>query len=173
MKRIFFQLLFLTSFLLLTSSGVSAQIDASTPDGIPRREELPKSIKETLMKYEIERTKKDHEEMIEHGVEASNLSREIHESYLQTGVFAAGEQEKLDRLEKLVKKIRKELGADSDDEDEKYSLDLESALNELRDGSALLLEELSKTTRYSISAAAIERSNSLLGLIKKIRNLKN
>jgi hypothetical protein len=79
----------------------------------------------------------------------------------------------------LVTKIRKNLGADDDEELEEMAKNavaqpkapssLEQAFNELKDMTGILVEEVKKTTRFTISAMAIQTSNSVLKLVRFLR----
>lgn len=165
-----FQFIFSSAIIIFASVFVNAQIDASTPSGKPKQEDLPKSVKETLKKYEIERNKKDHEKMLENGEEAVRLSEELATSFERTNQFSSKDAEKLERIEKLVKKIRNELGADdAEEKDEAKPSTMESAIKILRKTTVGLLDELKKTTRYSISVVAIQSSNSLLDIVRFLR----
>ncbi|HEY8560635.1 MAG TPA: hypothetical protein VIL74_09690 [Pyrinomonadaceae bacterium] len=166
------------SILLLMLSGTAAfsQIDASTPSGRPRREELPTNIKETLAKQRIEREKKDYDELLQRSEEAVKLSGELEKSFTDSNRLSSEDQKKLDRLEKLVKKIRSELGADDDGDAETIDQEkpekpstIGSAFQTLQSSAAQLLDELKKSTRYSVSVVAIQTSNALLKLVKFIR----
>lgn len=175
------------AFVFLTAFAVNAQGEASTSNGRPApKEELPKSIKESLDKQRIEREKKDYQEMIERGEEALKISDELEKSVAQTSKLSSQDQAKLERLEKIVKKIRKELGGDDDGEksavvpestneetelDEKPSTVM-SAIKKLQSNAAKLVEELKKTSRFSISAIAIQSSNALLKIVKFVQFYK-
>lgn len=144
-----------------------------------QKEDLPKNIKETLEKKRIEQEKKDHDELLKKAEEALRLSAELQESFKKNNGLSAEDQKKLDKLEKLLKKIRKELGGDDDGEealendDKKVVEDKNSrvvnALNKLSSASVNLLDELKKTSRFSISAVAIESSNIILKVIRFLR----
>ena len=170
MKFRIFQLIFSSVIIIFSSVFVSAQADASTANGKPRQEDFPKNIKETLKKHEIERNKKDHEKMLENGKEAVRLSEELAESFKNNNQLSAADEEKLERIEKLVKKIRSELGGDDEEEiEEAKPSNLEAAIKTLRKTTVNLLDELKKTTRYSISAVAIQSSNTLLDIVRFLR----
>jgi hypothetical protein len=173
MFRGFFILLLLICCILLGSAAAQAQTGA---DGGPvfgdRREPEPKGIKEMLSKMQIEKEKKDYDEMLERGEEALNLSNEIERSYEKTGVLTGDDREKLGNVEKLVKKIRGELGGEDDDKsdsDMDSPKDVVSGIKYLAKSTADLVNELKKTTRFSISAAAIESSNTVLGVLRVLR----
>jgi len=105
-----FQFIFSSLLVIFASAIVNAQIDASTPSGRPKQEDFPKSIRENLKKHEIERHKKEHEKMLENGEEAVRLSEELVASFEKNNQLSVKDAEKLERIEKLVKKIRSELG---------------------------------------------------------------
>ena len=175
-----FRLTFVFSFVLTITICVSAQstgADASTNDrgSKSRQEDFPKNIKESLAKSRIEREKKEFQELVKRGEETQKLIEELEKSFSENQTLSAEDQKKLDRLEKLAKKIRKELGADDDEDSEiedKPSTK-QNALKTLQKNSVKLLEELKKATRYSISVIAIQSSNSLLKAIRFLRFDKN
>lgn len=151
-----------------------AQNDASTPNGRPRKEELPQNIQETMAKQRIAREKKEYEELLEKSEEAVLLSEELEKSFAVSNQLSAADRKKLDRLEKLVKKIRSELGGDDDGEQEadnnkQSPSNIGSAFQTLQKNAAQLFSEIKKSTRYSISVIAIQTSNALLKLVKFIR----
>lgn len=179
MLKYFGKLLFLL-VVMLTASAVFAQGEASTSNGRPpRKEDLPKNIKETLEKGRIEREKKDHNEMLKNGEEALKLSEELEKSVAENNNLNSDDRKKLERLEKILKKIRKELGGD-DDGNEELNVEATSvneekpssimgAIKKLQNTASNLLGELKKTSRFSISAAAIQSSNAFLKLVKFLR----
>jgi hypothetical protein len=93
----------------------------------------------------------------------------------KTENLAAQDQKKLDRLEKLFKKIRNSLGGEEDEPDveEEKPLSLKLAIQRLNERATGLLDELKKSTRYSISVVAIQTSNVIIRLVRYIRFSKN
>ena len=124
--------------------------------------------------------------MLERGEEALKLSEELEKSVAQNSKLSSQDQSKLERLEKIVKKIRKELGGDDDGGEELEGkletsfgeaedvepLTIVSAIKKLQSGAAKLVDELKKTTRFSISAVAIQSSNALLKIVKFVQFYK-
>lgn len=166
------------SGLLVMLFGITAfsQIDASTPGGRPQREELPKNIKETMAKQRIAREKKEFEELLQKSEEAVKLSSELEKSFTDTNQLSGEDRKKLERLEKLVKKIRNDLGGDDDGEKEIFGKEnaqqssvMGNAFKTLQTNAAQLFSEIKKSTRYSVSVVAIQTSNALLKLVKFIR----
>lgn len=168
--------IFFTIFLVLTAA-VFAQAqgsDASSRNGVPPKEEVPKGIQESLAKQRIEREKKDFDEMLERGEEALKLTDQLEKSFAEKNQFTADDQKKLERLEKVVKKIRSEMGGDDDDDEvEDKPSSIANALEILKDGTTKLVDELKKTSRYTISVVAVESSNALLKVVQFLRFRKN
>lgn len=169
---------FSLTLILLFSSAVCicAQADAATRSGVPQKEDLPVSIQESLAKQRIEREKKDFAELLEHGREAIKITGELEKSFGETYQILVEDKKKLDRLEKVLKKIRREIGAGDGAEEIEISnepLSVMNALKQMKDTSIKLVDELDKTTRYSVSVIAVESSNLLLKVVKFLRTGKN
>lgn len=182
MANRFFRYFSTLAFVLFTAICINAQTDASTANGrAPQKEDLPKSIKESLEKQRIEKEKKEHDEMIQRGEEALKLSEELEKSVSASNKLSSQDQVKISKIEKIIKKIRKELGGDDDEEnaviDEKLNANepvenlsaVASAVKKLQATTIKLVDELKKTTRFSVSVIAIQSSNSLLKILKFIR----
>jgi membrane-associated HD superfamily phosphohydrolase len=172
-KRIFkniLQTLIIAFIVICTGLIVQAQIDASTESGRPRKEELPLPIQETLAKLRIEDEKKDYEKLIERGEEAVKLSEELEKSYTSNNKLTTKDAKKLKDLEKLLKKIRSDLGGDDDDEEfEEKPTSMGDAIKELRKNTLNLFDEIKQTSRHTISVVAIESSNVILKIVKFLR----
>jgi hypothetical protein len=151
--------------------------DASTRGpGRARDDERPRGYKEMLAKQRAEREKKEHEEMLERGEEALRIAKQLETAFDQNKGFSSQDKERLESLEKVVTKIRKELGGDDDDEpgamkpvDEPKPSTMEEAFRFLQSTTVKLVDELKKTTRFSISVIAIQSSNNVLKLIRFLR----
>jgi len=169
MTRKFSHFIFTLFFLILGAGFANAQTSM--------KDELPKGVKETLARGRIEREKKDFEELLERGNEAVKLSSELEKSFAQTNQLSADDRKKLDRLEKLVKKIRQGIGGEDDDAKMVEAADRPStvlnALETIKSNALKLVDELQKTSRYSISVVAVESSNLLLKVVRFLRFGKN
>ena len=153
--------------------------DASSRSGRPRNEDTPQGLKEMLAKQRAERDKKDHEELLERGDEALRLAKQLETSFAENKGLSHEDKARLYSLEKVVAKIRKELGGDDDgDNDRSASIEpaddpqpstMEEAFKYLESTTVKLVDELQKTTRFSISAIAIQSSNTVLKLVKFLR----
>ena len=171
-------LVFLAAVSLAGASVSYAQSADNRGSVIPKTgsdddDDHPKSFKETLVKLRIDKEKKEYEEMLERGEEALKLSEQLERAYDQSGRLNNDELNKLNTVEKLVKKIRNELGGDDDADDEKAviepPLSQEVAVKNFRTTTLKLLEELKKTTRFTVSAAAIQASNAVLKLARFLK----
>jgi hypothetical protein len=171
-----FRLIFLIFLLFLTGSfSASAQTnDPELPNQRQRQqEEYPKNIRENLAKQRIERQKKEYEELVKRSEEAVRLSEELERTFATNNRISTEDYKKLEKLEKLVKKIRSDLGGSDEgeglvDEEENFS-SLTGAFKVLQTNAVKLYNELKKSTRYSISVVAIKSSNILLRVVKFIR----
>jgi hypothetical protein len=130
---------------------------------------------ELLLRQCFKRQQSEYDDLLENGDEAVKLSTELEKRVEKTQNLASDDQKKLERLEKLFKKIRSSLGGDDDDPspDEDKPMSVKAAVSTLNEKAVALLSELKKTTRYSISVAAIHSSNAIIRLVKYIRFGKN
>lgn len=169
-----FQRILQLVFLILLTAAVSFSVNAQSNNPFePRKEEIPQNIKETLAKQRIEAEKKDYDELLKRGEEALKLSEELDKSFAASNSLSSEDRKKLDRLEKLVKKIRSDLGGDDDDEtavsEDNSPLSMANAFKVLQENTVKLVAELKKSTRYTISAVAIKSSNLLLKIVRFMR----
>lgn len=157
--------------LILASASAHAQTDPFNRD--QQRREDEKIVKDMLAKQQSEREKKEHEELLRRADTALELADELNEAFQRASVLSAADAKKLAELEKVVKKIRDDLGGDDDEEGEKEAenrpRDVKSAFIALRKSTLQLVDEVKKTTRFSISAAAIQSSNTVLRLVRFLR----
>ncbi len=171
----FFNFLILSAAIALC--GFTAQAQLSKADNSDQTDNsVTKTFEETLVKQRINRDKKDHQEMIDRGDEAVLLSNQIEKSFETNHQLSTQDAQKLDKLEKLIKKIRTELGAESDDAEAVNDLQskdkndvFENAFQKLKSLTGDLSDKLKETTRFSISVAAIETSNKLLSFVRFLR----
>lgn len=172
MLRIVPKLLVIAAMLFAGAFAVSAQVDAEngSPNNPDKKHDMPRSFSEILARHRSEQDAKDHDEMLERGNEALKISEQIELSVEKSKQISRQDKDQLDNLERIVIKIRKELGGSDDNEEiEKQPADLADAVKYLQTNAAKLLDELKKTTRFSISAAAIQTSNSVLRAVRFLR----
>lgn len=172
----FFYIVLLLSFLAFGSIAVSAQ----GADGLPvfntqTCEDLSRNLRETCFKMRIDKEKKDYDEMLARGEEVRRLSERLEKSFAQNGRLSDTDRAALETVERNVRKIRGELGGDDDDEkiDDLLHTGEKSTYAEavgiLKNTAVNLAEELKKTTRFTISATAIQTSNAVLTIARFLR----
>ena len=177
MLRRLFTIFFAVGFVLAASAWASAQLpDASTASGRTdpvRQMDLPTSIKENLAKQRIKSEEKQFRELVERGEEAVRLGAELSSSLETSEQLSAADVKKVERLEKLVKKIRDDLGAEDDDSEktaaEEKPQSLTAIVKNIKEDTANLLSEIKRIGRHSISVVAIESSNALLKMVRFLR----
>jgi hypothetical protein len=164
--------------ILFCSAAALAQgADDNNPYSTKRDPDPPKSFKEMMQKMRIDQEKKDYEEMLDRGRQAAKISEQLEESFAKNSTLARSDRERLDDLEKLIKKIRGELGGGDDgDTDSDDSADDDPAPTSPADGfkalqslTGKLVDELKKTSRFGISAVAIQSSNAVLKVVRFLK----
>jgi hypothetical protein len=167
----------IAALLAINSFGASAQItgaDQSSPrQRAQRAGDFGSPEAEMLSRAEIRREEETHKEMVERADEAAQLGDELLLSYKKNNILTREDQKRLERLEKLARKIRGGAGG-SDDEEELSDPPgkVEGAVARLAKLTCALKESVSKTSRLVISAGVIRRSNEMIELIRHIRAIQ-
>jgi hypothetical protein len=155
-----------------------AQADDSPLPGFDRQRDddlMSKSLRESRTKMRIDKEKKDHDEMLDRAEEVRRLSERLERSFAQNGKLSSEDITALDTVERNTKKIRSELGGSDDDDKLEEVLRNGSgtpfvdAVNALSNSASTLANEVKKTSRFSISASAIESSNAVLAVARFLR----
>lgn len=129
---------------------------------------------EMLVRQKIKAEEKDHLDNVERAREAAQLGAEIRDAFLSNKMLGRTEEKKLERLEKVTRKIRSEAGgSEGSDALEDPPTQIEPALSRLAEVSDKLRKGVEKTPRQVISAAVIERANELLALIHVIHSFSH
>ena len=146
------------------AAATSGKTDSSdTNFGSPENEMRGK----LLLKEE----KKQYDENVARAREVSELGSQVQESYTAKKLFNSDDGKKLERLEKLTRKIRNEAGgSESDAEVKDIPGEIEAAVKHLADVADELYKLVEKTPRHVISAAVIDQANRLIGLAQRLRN---
>ncbi|MFN2512880.1 MAG: hypothetical protein ABR568_15840 [Pyrinomonadaceae bacterium] len=126
---------------------------------------------EMRIKREIRSAEKDHKENLERAKEVSDLGQELFASFKKNNSLDRDDVKKLEKLEKLAKRIRGEAGGSEDDASiEKTPGDMVEAMDCVAKVSASLNEKVQETPRQVVSATIIDKANVLLELIRIVRN---
>ena len=114
---------------------------------------------------------KDHEQNLGRAKEIADIAKDLKHTLKDKTAIDRESLKKIDRLEKLTKKIRGEAGG----EDEEVKIvdrpaDLPAAIDQLADNAEALSKTVQNTPRQVVSAGVINNANILLELIRMIRN---
>ena len=167
----------IAALLALNSVCASAQVtgaDQTRPGtGRQRPSDFGSPAEEMLRRAEIRREEETHKDMVERADEAAQLGDDLLASYKKNNSLTRDDLKRLERLEKLARKIRGGAGG-SDDEEELSDppVQIEGAVMRLSKLTCDLKESVSKTSRLVISANVIRHSNEMIELIRHIRNIK-
>ena len=154
-----------------------AQAITSAPiDTRPQRPGAPRDInapeREMLTRAAIRHEEANHRESVARAKESSDLGAQLFDTFSRYQALSREDIKKLERMEKLARKIRGGVGGSDDDTELKDPpRDLAIALKRLVELSEDLHKTVEKTTRHVISAAVIERSNEVIELIRHIRTI--
>jgi hypothetical protein len=162
---------FLFLFLIVTFSAAVAH--AQSPFDPPRDDRVSAMEMEMRVRRDLKAAEKEHQENLNRAQEAAHLGTELRDAFTHHKSLTRDELKKLERLEKLTRKIRSRAGG-SDDRDstvEKAPPQLDSAMSRLAEVSEEMRKGVEKTPRQVVSAAVIERANELLDIINYIRQL--
>ena len=125
---------------------------------------------ELRAKRAIKLAEKEHEENLNRAREISQLSQDLKNCLKDRSALDREETKKIDRLEKLTKKIRGEAGGEDDDvQIAAPPADVPTVVSQIADNAEQLSKEVQKTPRQVVSAAVIDRANVLLQLVKILR----
>ena len=167
------------AFILAIASCAFSQ--GSTPPSSdpvlpPKKSEDPRfgsPENEMRAKMILKEEKKRYEENLDRAREVSELATQLSESFTKNQSFNSEDGKKLERLEKLTKRIRNEAGG-SDSEPDPDLKDICATTRNTVKHLAEMAEELhkmvDKTPRNVISAAVIDQANRVIGVTQHLRS---
>ena len=118
----------------------------------------------------LKREKQKYEEHVERAKEVRDLGAELQKTYEIAHSFNAADYKKLERLEKLTRRIRNEVGGEKTDADPKdLPQQKDDAVSMLAEMAKELCEAVEKTPRQVVSASIIDQANKLIALIQYLR----
>ena len=129
------------------------------------------SMEEELnAKRAIKLAEKEHQENLDRAREIGEIGKELRDSLKNKSSIDRECLKRVDRLEKLTKKVRGEAGG----EDEEVNItnrptDIASATTQIADVAESFSKDVINTPRQVVSASVISRANVLLELIKMLR----
>lgn len=150
--------------------AVTAPSDPSARENSQREIGSPED--EIIRRAEIKHEEESHKDMVDRADETALIGEQILNSFQKNKSLGKEDLKKLDRMEKLARKIRGGAGGSDDDEPlDNPPQQLDKALSRLAELSEQLHKSVQKTSRLVISAAVINSSNELIELIKHIRTI--
>jgi len=115
---------------------------------------------------------KEHEENLNRAREISDIAKQLQSSFKAKQSLDRDDSKKLDRLEKLTKKIRGEAGGESEEvEIVDRPTDTQKAITQIVGKAQALSDSVQKTPRQVVSASVIASANVLLELIRIVRTV--
>ena len=125
---------------------------------------------EMRAKRAIKIAEKDHEDNLKRAREIAQIGKELHETLKDKSIVDRDSLKKVERLEKLTKKIRSEAGGDDEDVTiEDKPSDLCGTVTKIAEASESLSKNVQDTPRQVVSASVIGKANVLLELLKMVR----
>lgn len=125
---------------------------------------------ELRAKRAIKMAEKDHEDNLKRATEIAQLGQELRDTLKDKSVIDRDSLKKVERLEKLTKKIRSEAGGEDEDVTiETKPSDLCGAVTQIAEASESLSKNVRDTPRQVVSASVIGKANVLLELLKMVR----
>jgi hypothetical protein len=137
-----------------------------------RERPLTEMEEELKAKQAIKYAEKGHQDNLNRAKEIADIGKELKAAANETPLLSRESQKKLERLEKLTRKIRGEAGGD----DQEIQLpnrpsDVPSAIKSIAEAAETLSKDVQNTPRQVVSASVIENANVLLELIRVMRTL--
>lgn len=130
---------------------------------------------EMRSKLIIKEEKKRYDEHVDRAREVFQLASQVNKSFEASSTFSPDDQKKLERLEKLTKRIRNDAGGSDSDNDLDIK-DIPPAMGDMikrvADWANELKDLVEKTPRQVVSAAVIDQANKLIGLVQHIRGTR-
>jgi len=142
-----------------------SQMDPTMTRERPPLNELEEEIK---AKQAIKYAEKGYKENLDRAKEISDIGKELKSAINDSPLLGPESQKKIERLEKLTRKVRGDAGGD---EIHDPPSDVPSAVKRIAEESEKLCKGVKDTPRQVVSATVIENANVLLELIKLVRTL--
>jgi hypothetical protein len=172
-------------FIFLCAGVAFSQVKALPPppsptppprpvDGTFKNDDTPLTTfeEEIRAKREIKIAEKEHRENLNRAREIGDIGKQLKEDFKKGSTLDRDCSKKIERLEKLTKKVRSEAGG----EEEEITItprptDLPSAIEQIAEASETLSKDVQNTPRRVVSASVIANANVLLELIKMARTI--
>ena len=131
----------------------------------------PLTVQESLTRARIAAAEQEYHKIKQIAGELTLLAKDLHRTSQGQVELTSDNKKKLDKLEKLAKKVRSEEGGSDDDLVDKPA-DLDSALKQLELAAIDVDAEIKDLNRYGISARLVGKVNEIISLAKFIKKAK-
>ena len=126
---------------------------------------------EMRAKRAIKLAEKEYQDNLERAREVAEIGAQLRDAHKQNKPLGREANKKLDRLEKLAKRIRTEAGGSTESTTvDDPPRELEATLVRIAELSEVLRRTVEKTPRQVVSASVIEQANVILELVKIARS---
>ena len=124
---------------------------------------------EIRAKRELKIAEKEHQQNLDRAKEIAEIGKQL-KDFKDNSTLDRDCVKKIERLEKLTKKVRSEAGGDDDEITiSPRPTDLPSAIRQISEASETLSKDVQNTPRRVVSASVINNANVLLELIRLAR----
>ena len=127
--------------------------------------------REMRAKLALRAEKKLYDDNLARAKETSEIATQLLDAYHAKKFFSAEDSKKLERIEKLTRRIRNEAGGMDTNMEIEVSSEIETAMKSVVDMAEELRKEVEKTPRHVISTTVIDQANKLIELIQHVRVL--
>ena len=182
MKKVSAATFTLATLILICASAAFSQVPVQRPsptppprpvDGVFKNSDdtpLTTFEEEIRAKRELKIAEKEHQENLNRAREIGEIGKQFKE-FKDSSTFDRECFKKIERLEKLTKKVRSEAGGDDDEITiTPRPTDLPSAMKQIAEASETLSKDVQNTPRRVVSASVIGNANVLLELIRMARD---
>jgi hypothetical protein len=147
-------------------SSITADKNAPQDDGPP----LTTFEEEMRAKRAIKLAEKEHRQNLDRAQEVSQLAKELQQGLKDKTALDREDLKRVERLEKLTKKIRGEAGGEADEvQIVNRPSDISGAVTQIAEVTESLSKNVQNTPRQVVSAGVIDNANVLLELIRILR----
>lgn len=172
------QVFVVTAFVVCLGAAnkVNAQFAADRSSSNDSDEWERRRTIEMLTDLRVKKAKAEHEEQLERASAIARLSFEIKSDLVSENRFNQSDFQRLERLEKLLRRTRRQAGGGDDAQNTLasngiYAFNFQQALDELNAKACLLEQETRRTSRLVVSIPIIEQTTYLIDLLAYIKSL--
>jgi hypothetical protein len=165
-------IVFFASIAVAQTITQKSQTSVSADKGSSSDAEGPLTTfeEEIRAKRAIKIAEKEHQANLDRAREISQLGKELQEALKQRQALDHEDNKKLERLEKLTKKVRGDAGGENNEVKlDSQPGDLAATLGRLVEVTECLSKNVQSTPRQVVSTTVIDNANVLLELIRMVR----